>query len=210
MPRFASSVQPDRAAFQGAVFAIVRPAKDSAKGEIVDWNQELLASVIWLAKAFFISLIGLGAVIVGLGRLTVWGRQFRVITAEYFNPRRHKAPLLWLALIVFMTLFSVRMNVLFSFWYNGFYSSMQNLDGKAFWLMLFVSSVLAMIDRMGVMPEPAAKPTRCSARGLRMVKRPSGGITARVSPGRSWVAAQLENMPPSIGRMPTSSSRARA
>ena len=79
MPRFASSVQPARAAFQGAVFAIVRPAKDSAKGEIVDWNQELLASVIWLAKAFFISLIGLGAVIVGLGRLTVWGRQFRVI-----------------------------------------------------------------------------------------------------------------------------------
>ncbi len=145
MPRFASSVQPARAAFQGAVFAIVRPAKDSAKGEIVDWNQELLASVIWLAKAFFISLIGLGAVIVGLGRLTVWGRQFRVITAEYFNPRRHKAPLLWLALIVFMTLFSVRMNVLFSFWYNGFYSAMQNLDGKAFWFMLFVFSVLATI-----------------------------------------------------------------
>ncbi len=111
----------------------------------MDWNQELLASVFWLAKAFVISLIGLGAVIVGLGRLTVWGRQFRVITAEYFNPRRHKAPLLWLALIVFMTLFSVRMNVLFSFWYNGFYSSMQNLDGKAFWFMLFVFSVLATI-----------------------------------------------------------------
>ena len=111
----------------------------------MDWNQELLASVIWLGKAFVISLIGLGTVITALGRFTVWGRQFRVITAEYFNPRRHKAPLLWLALIVFMTLFSVRMNVLFSFWYNGFYSSMQNLDGKAFWFMLFVFSVLATI-----------------------------------------------------------------
>lgn len=44
-----------------------------------------------------------------------------------------------------MTLFSVRMNVLFSFWYNGFYSAMQNLDGKAFWFMLFVFSVLATI-----------------------------------------------------------------
>lgn len=111
----------------------------------MDWNQELLASVIWLGKAFVISLIGLGTVITALGRFTVWGRQFRIITAEYFNPRRHKAPLLWLALIVFMTLFSVRMNVLFSFWYNGFYSSMQNLDGKAFWFMLFVFSVLATI-----------------------------------------------------------------
>ena len=68
----------------------------------MDWNQELLASVVWLAKAFVISLLGLGAVIVALGRFTVWGRQFRVITAEYFNPRRHKAPLLWLALIVLM------------------------------------------------------------------------------------------------------------
>ena len=28
------------------------------------------------------------------------------------------------------------------------------------------SSVLAAIDRMGVMPEPAAKPTRCRARGF--------------------------------------------
>ncbi|MFT3850937.1 MAG: ABC transporter ATP-binding protein/permease [Propionivibrio sp.] len=111
----------------------------------MDWNQELLASLFWLAKAFVVSLIGLGAVIVALGRCTVWGRQFRVITAEYFNPRRHKAPLIWLALIVFMTLFSVRMNVLFSFWYNGFYSAMQNLDGKAFWFMLFVFSVLATI-----------------------------------------------------------------
>ena len=111
----------------------------------MDWNQELLASVVWLAKAFVISLLGLGAVIVALGRFTVWGRQFRVITVEYFDPRRHKAPLLWLTLIVFMTLFSVRMNVLFSFWYNGFYSSMQNLDGKAFWFMLLVFAVLATI-----------------------------------------------------------------
>ena len=111
----------------------------------MDWNQELLASVVWLAKAFVISLLGLGAVIVALGRFTVWGRQFRVITAEYFNPRRHKAPLLWLALIVLMTLFAVRMNVLFSFWYNGFYTAMQNLEAKAFWFMLLVFAVLATI-----------------------------------------------------------------
>ncbi len=70
------------------------------------------------------------------------------------------------------------------------------------------SSVLATMLRMGVMPEPAAKPTRCSARGFLIVHRPSGGITASVSPALSCVVAQLENRPPSIGRMPTSSSRA--
>lgn len=56
------------------------------------------------------------------------------------------------------------------------------------------------------MPEPAAKPTRCKALGRVETKRPSGGITARVSPALSSCAAQLENTPPSIGRMPTSSS----
>lgn len=111
----------------------------------MDWNQELLASLIWLGKTYVISLIGLGATIFALGRFTVWGRQFRVVTAGYFDPRRHKAPLIWLAVIVFMTLFSVRMNVLFSFWYNGFYSSMQNLDGEAFWFLLFIFGVLATI-----------------------------------------------------------------
>ena len=68
------------------------------------------------------------------------------------------------------------------------------------------SMVLAMMLRMGVMPEPAAKPTRCSARGFLMVKRPSGGITASLSPAFNCVAAQFENTPPSMGRMPTSSS----
>ena len=59
---------------------------------------------------------------------------------------------------------------------------------------------------MGVMPEPAAKPTRCRARGLCTVKRPSGGITDSVSPALSAVAAQLENTPFSTGRMPSVSS----
>ena len=111
----------------------------------MDWNHELLASLIWLAEAFIVSLIGLVAATVMLSRFTGWGRQFRLITAGYFSPSRSKLPLLWLALIVFMTLFAVRMNVLFSFWYNGFYTAMQNLDAKAFWFMLLVFATLATI-----------------------------------------------------------------
>lgn len=111
----------------------------------MDWNNELLASLIWLAQTFVISLIGLAVTVVALSRFTQWGRQFRRITAAFFDPSRSKLPLFWLALIVFMTLFAVRLNVLFSFWYNGFYSAMQNLDAKAFWLMLAVFAVLATI-----------------------------------------------------------------
>jgi vitamin B12/bleomycin/antimicrobial peptide transport system ATP-binding/permease protein len=111
----------------------------------VDWNHELMDSLIWLGEAFVISLIGLAVATLTLGRLTGWGRQFRRLAWGYFNPSRSKLPFAWLALIVFMTLFSVRMNVLFSFWYNGFYSAMQKLDAKAFWFMLLVFTILATI-----------------------------------------------------------------
>src|SRR6202022_493214 len=67
----------------------------------------------------------------------------RRITGAYFNPSRSTLPLAWLALTVLMTLFSVRLNILSSFWYNGFYSAMQNLNAKAFWFMLLVFATLA-------------------------------------------------------------------
>ena len=111
----------------------------------MDWSHELHASLVWLGQAFAISLIALGLTFFMLGRFTGWGRQFVRITAAYFNPSRSVRPLLWLALLVFMTLFGVRLNVLFSFWYNGFYSAMQNLDAPAFWFMLLVFTTLATI-----------------------------------------------------------------
>jgi vitamin B12/bleomycin/antimicrobial peptide transport system ATP-binding/permease protein len=111
----------------------------------MDWNHEILASVIWLGKAFAVSLTGMTASIALLGIFTVWGRQFRRLTWAFFSPKRNWLPLAWLALIILMTLFSVRMNVLFSFWYNGFYTAMQKLDAKAFWFMLVVFAVLATV-----------------------------------------------------------------
>ncbi len=111
----------------------------------MDWSNELLASLIWLGKAFVICFIGLIITVALLGRYTEWGRQFRRLTWVYFSPARSKLPLTVLAIIVLMTLFSVRMNVLFSFWYNSFYSAMQKLDAKAFWFMLIVFSTLATV-----------------------------------------------------------------
>lgn len=111
----------------------------------MDWNNELLESLIWLGKAFVISMIGLSVIVVMLARSTVWGRQFRRLTWDFFRPARSKQPLVWLAGIVFLTLFSVRMNVLFSFWYNGIYSALQKLDAKVFWTMIIIFSILATV-----------------------------------------------------------------
>lgn len=111
----------------------------------MDWNYELLASVIWLGISFGLSLIGVYFVALALSRWTLWGQQLRRLAWPYFRPARSILPLALLSLIILLTLFAVRLNVLFSFWYNGFYSAMQNLDAKAFWFMLLVFSILATI-----------------------------------------------------------------
>ena len=111
----------------------------------MEWNHEILHSMIWLGTAFVVSLAGMAVSIALLGSFTVWGRQFRRLTGAFFSLGRSWQPLAKLALIILLTLFSVRMNVLFSFWYNGFYTAMQKLDAKAFWFMLMVFAVLAAV-----------------------------------------------------------------
>jgi vitamin B12/bleomycin/antimicrobial peptide transport system ATP-binding/permease protein len=111
----------------------------------VDWNGQLRTSLIWLGEAFVISSAGLAIAIYLLSQFTGWGRMVRRISWAYFNPSRSALPLAWLALIVLMTLSSVRLSILSSFWYNGFYSAMQKLDAKAFWFMLLVFATLATV-----------------------------------------------------------------
>jgi putative ATP-binding cassette transporter len=111
----------------------------------VDWNHQLRTSLIWLGEAFVISSAGLAITIYALSVFTGWGRLVRRISWTYFTPSRSAAPLASLALIVLMTLFSVRLSILFSFWYNGFYTAMQKLDAKAFRFMLFVFATLAAV-----------------------------------------------------------------
>jgi putative ATP-binding cassette transporter len=121
------------------------PAAGRLRPVVLDWTHQLRTSLIWLGEAFAISVIGLALTGMGLATFTAWGRQVRRITAEYFAPSRSLRPLAWLALLVVVTLFSVRLNILLSFWNNGFYSAMQKLDGKAFWFLLLVFATLATI-----------------------------------------------------------------
>src|SRR5690606_24203983 len=92
-----------------------------------------MESGIWLAQAYAVTILVAVASIWTLSRYTVWGRQFRALAADYFSPRRHWRPLAALALILLLTLGAVRLDVLFSQWYNTMYTSLQNLDEAAFW-----------------------------------------------------------------------------
>ena len=111
----------------------------------MNWQQELVASLIWLAQAFVVTGIGFVAVGWALARGTRWGRQFMRLAWPYLTPRRSWRPLAMLALVLLLAMFSVRMNVLFSFWQNGFYSALQALDQRAFWFLLGVFGVLASV-----------------------------------------------------------------
>jgi len=109
----------------------------------MDWNAELSNSAWWLLRAYGITLIAFVAAIAAFARLTTWGRQFWELSGQYFT--RRWQPLAGLALILFLTLFAVRMDVLFSMWYNTMYTSLQNLDEAVFWFAMQLFALLASV-----------------------------------------------------------------
>ncbi len=111
----------------------------------MDWKQALQESGIWLAQAYAITLVASALAVWFLARRTVWGRQFWALSSDYFSPRRSWRPLLGIALILLLTLAAVRLQILFSNWYNALYSSLQALDSQAFWLAMWLFAVLATV-----------------------------------------------------------------
>lgn len=119
----------------------------------MDWSNELLASSLWLAKAFVISAIVFVGAVWMLARSTRWGRQFWKLTGPYFTAREGRRTLAILALILLFTLSSVRINVLFSTWYNGMYTALQQLNEKVFWREMVVFAVLATVHVVRILLE---------------------------------------------------------
>ncbi|WP_447982104.1 ABC transporter ATP-binding protein/permease [Achromobacter kerstersii] len=111
----------------------------------LNWQQQLAESAIWLARAFGITAVAMAVIAVVLARTTDWGRKFWRLAWPYLTPRRSWRPLLMLALLLLLAMAAVRMTVLFSFWYNGFYSALQALDQSAFWRFLGIFAVLATV-----------------------------------------------------------------
>lgn len=111
----------------------------------MNWNQEIVNSVIWLTKAFAITSAGFVVAAWLLAHYTRWGRQFWRLAWPYFTPKRSWKPLLTVALVLLLALFAVRMNVLFSFWSKDFYDAVQALDANKFWLFMGLFGVLASI-----------------------------------------------------------------
>jgi len=102
-------------------------------------------SGIWLLQAYCITLALAALAVWGLARYTLWGRQFYRLTAGYFSPRRSWRPLATLAFILLLTLCGVRLQVLFSDWYNTMYTALQKLDSAGFWMAMALFGILAIL-----------------------------------------------------------------
>jgi putative ATP-binding cassette transporter len=116
-------------------------------------------SVRWLAIAWVISAVCVVILSALLRYSTVWGRQFWRITGGYFTGRDSVRVWLMLGLLLLLVLFTVRLDVLFSYYYNDLYTSLQKaFQGIAlgddnvkhsgihgFWISLLHFSILAAI-----------------------------------------------------------------
>lgn len=126
----------------------------------LDWGHELFHSLWWIAKGFVITSVVFLVVGAGLIRFTGWGRMFWRITGGYFTGRGSWPGWGLLAVVVLLAVYSVRISVLFTYYYNDMYSSLQlgvqalsqhDAAGMAhartlFWDSLIVFGVLATIS----------------------------------------------------------------
>ncbi|MBF6356116.1 ABC transporter ATP-binding protein/permease [Nocardia higoensis] len=124
-----------------------------------DWGNELVATVKWLAIAFTITAVAFTVIVALLLWLTSWGRQFWRLTGGFFAGREGRWTIAFVALLLFMTVFAVRMNVLFSYQGNDMFSALQEGAGAlvsgdqaaldaaetAFWNSMILFAVLATI-----------------------------------------------------------------
>ncbi|MFL6089663.1 MAG: ABC transporter ATP-binding protein/permease [Aeromicrobium sp.] len=124
-----------------------------------NWGHELIDSLIWLSWVFPLTFVVSIVVIAILLRTTKWGRQVWAVSGGYFRGRDALPVYAMLALLLFFSLFAVRLNVLFSYWSNDFYNSLQfaaqaiatkdhaSLDKSVafFWSSLGLFGILAAI-----------------------------------------------------------------
>ncbi|MBU8813430.1 ABC transporter ATP-binding protein/permease [Mycolicibacterium goodii] len=126
----------------------------------LDWSDELLASLIWIAKGWVIAAVCTLAVLALLVRFTTWGRQYWRITGGYFTGPESVKVWVWLAALLLSVITGVRLSVLFTYQGNDMMTSFQVIaegvaagdeavrtSGKnGFWMSLTVFTVLAALN----------------------------------------------------------------
>jgi vitamin B12/bleomycin/antimicrobial peptide transport system ATP-binding/permease protein len=91
----------------------------------LDWDNEVVASLLWVAKAWVVSAAVTLVVLVVIGRFTTWGRQFWRVTGAYFTGRQSVRVWALLAVLLLSVMLSVKIDVLFTFNSNDMFSALE-------------------------------------------------------------------------------------
>ncbi|WP_299557413.1 ABC transporter ATP-binding protein/permease [uncultured Mycolicibacterium sp.] len=125
----------------------------------IDWGNELVPSLLWIGKAWLISMVCVVVICVLLGRFTTWGRQFWRITGDYFKGRASLPVWGLFGALMLSVVASVRLDVLLSYYGNDLYSALQvafqgagagdtavrDSGVHGFWFAILVFAVLATV-----------------------------------------------------------------
>lgn len=114
----------------------------------LDWGNELIASALWVAKAWAIASIVLLIVLVLVARYTAWGRQFWRITGDYFTGRASVPVWALLGVLMLLVMIDVRISVLFSYQGNDQFTALQaafegegsakSIAIRGFWIAILI------------------------------------------------------------------------
>ncbi len=118
--------------------------------EQIDWSTEWWKSPVWIGGVYLLTLVGFALIGWLLVKRTAWGRQFWRLSSRYFIPYERSwialRPILTVALLLLLTVISVRLDVLLSFQGNAMYTALQNLDQAAFWRLIGIFGILATVN----------------------------------------------------------------
>jgi len=119
----------------------------------IDWSDEFFNSTLWVLQVWVITAVSLLVVLVLVGRMTEWGRQFWRITGDYFKGRQSAPVWAVVGLLLLSAILVVRINVLLSYYANDLFSALQvtfqpdsarNTGIQGFWATILVFAVLAV------------------------------------------------------------------
>jgi putative ATP-binding cassette transporter len=119
----------------------------------IDWSHEFVNSTLWVMQVWVITALALMVVLLLVGRMTEWGRQFWRITGDYFRGRQSAPVWTVVGLLLLSAILVVRINVLLSYYANDLFSALQLTfqPGSArsagihgFWMTILVFAVLAV------------------------------------------------------------------
>ncbi|VGM96282.1 CDS102 [uncultured Avibacterium sp.] len=117
----------------------------------MNWSDELLSSFLWIIQSLVITSIVFSLILALLVKTTRWAHQFWLLAKNYLSPKQSPKALCYFWVIIFFNLVAVRLDILFSNWYNAMYSALQEMNVSVFWQQMVVFSLLATVHVLNVL-----------------------------------------------------------